>query len=96
MGYRISYTAKGVQKKVSRKIIIPPWLSISLSVITLLIIGYFTFSGNLDNTIHMLFPWTEPHIRSAILKLESSVQEGKPLFDAITVFCKEIINAAPI
>lgn len=41
-----------------------------------------------------LFPWTRDQVQSAFAEFQENVRDGEPLSDAVTDFCREIIDNA--
>lgn len=41
-----------------------------------------------------LFPWTRSEVNAAFAELREDVREGQPISEAVTTFCREIIDDA--
>ena len=47
-----------------------------------------------ERFVQALFPWTQEQVQVAFAELRQDVREGQPLSDAVTAFCREIIDDA--
>lgn len=47
-----------------------------------------------EQFVHALFPWTRSDVQYALGELSQNVREGQPMSDAVTAFCREIIQNA--
>ena len=47
-----------------------------------------------ERFVQALFPWTQDQVQIAFAELRQDVREGQPLSDAVTAFCREIIDDA--
>lgn len=89
MGYRIEYPSFGSVPCI-RKTGIPRMVVMMFGVFLLIVSVFWQegrnlllgllFSGNLDSTL------------AALETLSAQLGEGVPLADAVTVFCREILN----
>jgi hypothetical protein len=65
-----------------------------LSIIVLVAFLGWWYPDKLEAFALELFPWTRPEVRSAFLRLQDGMREGKTLSEAVTAFCVEIIHGA--
>ena len=47
-----------------------------------------------EKFVRMLFPWTRSEVQTAFIELREDVKEGQPLSEAVTAFCRGIIDNA--
>ena len=93
MGYSISYEKCGRAIKVSRK---QPKSKNKFSptlVILLIVLALFFLAQNQDARLMML-PGNGAVTASALEDFVATVQKGEGICEAVTTFCKEIIDNA--
>lgn len=93
MSYSICYEpdrTRPVRKK-------RPYFGLVGAVVIILIcataIGW-TIPQQAKQFVQALLPWTRNEVIAALSELRSDVIEGKPINDAVTAFCLEIIHGS--
>lgn len=96
MGYRINYSTGKSRKKTYKIITVSPFVMASILLGVACIICFFVFSSDVEHTMHMLFPWTEPATKEAFLKMEESIHMGMSVTEALLTFCKELLSGVSV
>ncbi len=96
MGYRIHYGETVIketfaQPKPKENFPVKVILSLTLCCAVL-----FTLLRNVDSVINFLLPGNQQTTKAAISTFVQDLNEGEPIKDAVTAFCREIIENANI
>lgn len=94
MSYRISYGPKTPKRYYRPKLRKMP-LILSAAVLCSMFIINICFPAQTQAIKHKLLPWTTPESKAAISTMLNDIQEGASYEDAITAFCREILNGVP-
>ena len=92
MSYRISYGPKTPKKYYKNKKAnkLPLYAAVAGILITVMI----AFPAQVQTLKHKLLPWTTPESKAAITAMLADIEDGVSYEEAITAFCREIINGA--
>ena len=93
MGYQISYENGGVKTNFTGKKQFDKMKGIRVAI--LIVIGIFLVACiSSEEFRHLLLPGNEEVTRAAVTDLVESIQSGEGMEEAITAFCRQIIENA--
>ena len=92
MAYRVTYFENTKKKKYIRYIKVSPTLLIMLCLLFIISVGHFASGGDIEYSVRMLFPWSDPYVKEAISTMRESVQNGQSFFESVDVFYHDILE----
>lgn len=93
MAYLIFYGDETQRHRTKRRKYSVHFLMVMVFAICILITGIL-FPQQMRLFYSSLFPWMQEDVITAFRELCSALQDGKPINDAVTAFCSEVIHLA--